>query len=329
MRPISGSSQSGRSAPKPMRRDAERDDDRSMAERVQRAEADRLPLAGQDPGPADRRAQCERWRSGRAARARHRAPGPRRGRRGRAAWPPMPTMLARMRGLRHARGGGRARDVGDRRDVVPIDAVADPEERAPVSRTPRSPAAAAVADGGGDERFHDAWLLVWVWLQRVSEPGPYRNTLHYCAVMRPSTYTSSDVARWIDSVAAVRRDWADVRDRLHARGLRWTPQRRTLIEVLSRTEGHVTGRRAGRAMPRGGSGHDPVDGLSHARRARGARSRQPQPRRRRSGGVPRAAGGGPRPPPLQGLRDGVGDPADEAAMLVEALERRRRVRRST
>jgi Fur family ferric uptake transcriptional regulator len=35
--------------------------------------------------------------------------------------------------------------------------------------------------------------------------------------------------------------WADVRDRLHARGLRWTPQRRTLIEVLSGANGHVTG----------------------------------------------------------------------------------------
>ena len=35
--------------------------------------------------------------------------------------------------------------------------------------------------------------------------------------------------------------WADVRDRLHARGLRWTPQRRVLIEVLSRADGHVTG----------------------------------------------------------------------------------------
>ncbi len=35
--------------------------------------------------------------------------------------------------------------------------------------------------------------------------------------------------------------WAGVRDRLRARGLRWTPQRRTLIEVLSRSVGHVTG----------------------------------------------------------------------------------------
>ncbi len=36
-------------------------------------------------------------------------------------------------------------------------------------------------------------------------------------------------------------EWAGVRDRLRARGLRWTPQRRILIEVLSRTDGHVTG----------------------------------------------------------------------------------------
>ncbi len=35
--------------------------------------------------------------------------------------------------------------------------------------------------------------------------------------------------------------WSSVRDRLHAHGLRWTPQRRTLIEVLATTDGHVTG----------------------------------------------------------------------------------------
>jgi len=32
-----------------------------------------------------------------------------------------------------------------------------------------------------------------------------------------------------------------MRETLRRRGLRWTPQRRLLIEVLSRTEGHVTG----------------------------------------------------------------------------------------
>ena len=35
--------------------------------------------------------------------------------------------------------------------------------------------------------------------------------------------------------------WSSVRDRLHAHGLRWTPQRRILIEVLATTDGHVTG----------------------------------------------------------------------------------------
>lgn len=35
--------------------------------------------------------------------------------------------------------------------------------------------------------------------------------------------------------------WAGVRERLRARGLRWTPQRRVLVEVLSRSDGHVTG----------------------------------------------------------------------------------------
>ncbi len=35
--------------------------------------------------------------------------------------------------------------------------------------------------------------------------------------------------------------WAGIPDRLRARGLRWTPQRRVLVEVLSRTNGHVTG----------------------------------------------------------------------------------------
>lgn len=35
--------------------------------------------------------------------------------------------------------------------------------------------------------------------------------------------------------------WESVRERLRARGLRWTPQRRTLVDVLSGTDGHVTG----------------------------------------------------------------------------------------
>ena len=42
-------------------------------------------------------------------------------------------------------------------------------------------------------------------------------------------------------VAPEETTWAGVRDLLRARGLRWTPQRRTLIEVLSHADGHVTG----------------------------------------------------------------------------------------
>ena len=35
--------------------------------------------------------------------------------------------------------------------------------------------------------------------------------------------------------------WDTVRDRLRERGLRWTPQRRVLVDVLAATDGHITG----------------------------------------------------------------------------------------
>lgn len=35
--------------------------------------------------------------------------------------------------------------------------------------------------------------------------------------------------------------WAEVRRGLRARGLRWTPQRGAILEVLSEIDGHVTG----------------------------------------------------------------------------------------
>ena len=35
--------------------------------------------------------------------------------------------------------------------------------------------------------------------------------------------------------------WADIPLRLRARGLRWTPQRRVLLDVLAQMDGHVTG----------------------------------------------------------------------------------------
>ena len=34
--------------------------------------------------------------------------------------------------------------------------------------------------------------------------------------------------------------WSEVREQLHQRGMRWTPQRRTVIEVLAASSGHVT-----------------------------------------------------------------------------------------
>ena len=35
-------------------------------------------------------------------------------------------------------------------------------------------------------------------------------------------------------------DWAEIREQLRRRGLRWTPQRRLILEVLDQTAGHVT-----------------------------------------------------------------------------------------
>ncbi|CAN5857937.1 Fur family transcriptional regulator [soil metagenome] len=40
--------------------------------------------------------------------------------------------------------------------------------------------------------------------------------------------------------ALERQPWSDIRARLRERGLRWTPQRRLLIEVMAETDGHIT-----------------------------------------------------------------------------------------
>jgi Fur family ferric uptake transcriptional regulator len=39
---------------------------------------------------------------------------------------------------------------------------------------------------------------------------------------------------------ASRNPWLAARERLRAQGLRWTPQRRLLIEVMAETDGHIT-----------------------------------------------------------------------------------------
>ena len=51
--------------------------------------------------------------------------------------------------------------------------------------------------------------------------------------------------------------WTALPDRLRARGLRWTPQRRVLVEVLSRTDGHVTGAELVERCRASRPGHDP------------------------------------------------------------------------
>ena len=58
------------------------------------------------------------------------------------------------------------------------------------------------------------------------------------ATTRRGSSTKPRLRRAADSRDAA---WSLVRERLHAQGLRWTPQRRTLVEVLSRTTGHVSG----------------------------------------------------------------------------------------
>lgn len=45
----------------------------------------------------------------------------------------------------------------------------------------------------------------------------------------------------MDSNGSLRAPWDTVGERLRERGLRWTPQRRTVIEVLADANGHVTG----------------------------------------------------------------------------------------
>lgn len=45
----------------------------------------------------------------------------------------------------------------------------------------------------------------------------------------------------MNAVESLPEPWSGVRERFRRRGLRWTPQRRTVVEVLAATDGHVTG----------------------------------------------------------------------------------------
>lgn len=54
----------------------------------------------------------------------------------------------------------------------------------------------------------------------------------------PATSTPAASGSPVDRPAL---DWSTIRVRLRAMGLRWTPQRRALVDVLAQTSGHVTG----------------------------------------------------------------------------------------
>jgi Fur family ferric uptake transcriptional regulator len=52
---------------------------------------------------------------------------------------------------------------------------------------------------------------------------------------------SMALATPVSSATAPPEAWSSIRERLHERGMRWTPQRRALVAILAETSGHVTG----------------------------------------------------------------------------------------
>jgi len=75
----------------------------------------------------------------------------------------------------------------------------------------------------------------------LADGARYRNTLQLMSVASRSILRSMTASGSLEPIVPVAPAWGDVREQLRARGLRWTPQRRTLIEVLSQADGHVTG----------------------------------------------------------------------------------------
>lgn len=71
---------------------------------------------------------------------------------------------------------------------------------------------------------------------------PYDRGVSSISNARPPTARTATARTATARTAAARSaSWQDVRARLHARGLRWTPQRRALVDVLAASRGHVTG----------------------------------------------------------------------------------------
>ena len=133
---------------------AERDDDGAVTQCIQGPEADRLRLTRQESRPAH-------GRPGREARRQRGSAGARvvgahlvsatvavdvSGHR---------QVLIGVGGLRDAGRRGRAGDVGDRRDMVPVDPVADPQQQAG-DQDADAGGRWGGRDRGSDERFHEA-----------------------------------------------------------------------------------------------------------------------------------------------------------------------------
>ena len=73
---------------------------------------------------------------------------------------------------------------------------------------------------------------------------PYEAIATYCVYSLgrdPAANKTDPILRRMTTDRRPDAAWRQVRERLHAEGLRWTPQRRTLVEVLSHVDGHVTG----------------------------------------------------------------------------------------
>ena len=85
-------------------------------------------------------------------------------------------MLLGVRGVGHPRGGGRAGDVGDRRDVVPVDAVADAEQQ-PGEEDAEVDGGRGDGGGGADEVEHVAGPR-GLDGKRSRTTARYRNRLH-------------------------------------------------------------------------------------------------------------------------------------------------------
>ena len=223
-----GSTQSGSRLPNSERDQAEDADDERVAQGVERPEEDRPPLLAHE-APASRALprRSRRWRASRAG-----SPAVRLDLRRAAV-----IMVVRARsvlGLVHVLGGfggGRgARDVGDRGDVVPVDAVADPEEQ---RRREQRHAVGRVGDGAEDAREGGE-----------GHRGPSGSCAGASIASRCNCINVHTGSRATVSVvihdSPTRSFPTRSASELRARGLRWTPQRRAILEVLRGTEGHVT-----------------------------------------------------------------------------------------